>query len=573
MDFQQDLVFVKTLQGEEEVRSRSLQLDRSARLVLILVDGVINAAELIQKLPGTDNVPGLLTSLWRDGLIEPAVKTDGLADTKEPRSSTDFPELPVDISALAGTIHELPARETRIEPMLSAAAANAEQPEVEPVDAVPDAPVYAPPKALEDEKRTPVRSALQDASLWVHGQTERVHGVYRGLVWALFGGLILAVVSSFVLPWVPLPIHPDFLTHRATQLCGAGANYDSTKLSVWPSPSVAALGMTETGSCPALGEARFMFSWSSLLHGEPQITGLQFRNAEVSASHALDLFARLSLTSLGLKEGTVILFNDVNLSFVAYPVLGLSGEAKVVNGQLNDLVLTDHDALHRVNLAQARGKVMVKLDIKQLQMNDTMLTALEFDGLDDQSGYILGKLNAEIGSGHVSGLLNLMPGGNRISGRLQLKGVPHDALPLDALSIFNEGVVDGDINILANSAPVLQDALDSLSVAGRLQIRDGSLTGADLLEVAQSGRSMFQAGGRTLFSNAAANLVSDKKAWKLEGFALQGAAIEAAGMLERAGKGPITGSLSLQSAKLRLPKSAWRVNGEPGTWRFNRIGG
>lgn len=65
-------VFFKTPAGEDAVRERTRLVQRNLRMVLILVDGVIDAAALKNKVGDAAMVDSALAELNRMGLIETA---------------------------------------------------------------------------------------------------------------------------------------------------------------------------------------------------------------------------------------------------------------------------------------------------------------------------------------------------------------------------------------------------------------------------------------------------------------------------------------------------------------------
>ncbi|MCB6183794.1 hypothetical protein LIN78_09575 [Leeia sp. TBRC 13508] len=566
MNIQQGLIFEKTPQGEDEVRTRGLQLDRNARLVLILIDGQISAAELIEKLPGTDNVPAYIASLWRDGLIAPA-GSFGPIDESPVLAPTSVHE--------EGAAHELTASailEERVEPSFLVA-----RPMVDTSKPITSSqhPSFGSYKPINTSKIDSQFPAFEPAPKPIKKEkpkltipTISVRRLFKPLI--ISGGAIVAVsvLGVIGMQFVTLPLHPTAINHHLNAVCGEAPSYQGVRLQLLPSVNIKAEGLTAAGACPAMSELGVGTSLSGLWAEDTELTSLSVSGVEVQSAQLMDLLEGLHVS---YPATLPVDFSNIKIGTSVGEMAGLFGSGSIENGRLTKLNLSDSDKTVQVELNRSPVGYQFNWAAPQMSIGGIVVNNADVSGLWAKQGVVIEKLTAVLDGGKISGSARISQSPDMLSANLGIKGVPSRTSLFKSLQLISDADVSGNLQMqlgLNATEPLLK----RMALTGQMRMTNGSLSGADLLDVAQSDQKMFQASGRTLFLSLSTQLSLSDGKWNLSNLSLIGAAVEANGALVADGE-KITGNLSIASSKLHLPNSGWQVNGIPGAWKFIRHGG
>lgn len=84
---------IKTIKGQQEIKTRSHRMPIELRRILIMVDGHSTISQLVKKLTGFGEIDKLLAQLEADGFIGPWPDSPSAAETSQrPATTTDpFP--------------------------------------------------------------------------------------------------------------------------------------------------------------------------------------------------------------------------------------------------------------------------------------------------------------------------------------------------------------------------------------------------------------------------------------------------------------------------------------------------
>lgn len=94
-------IFSKTDKGHAELKTRSMQLPRQARALLIMVDGNSQLSQLEYRARGLGDVIDTLRQLLEVGLIQPAQHAQTTASNNTPIASSPPPQPVVSTTAAA----------------------------------------------------------------------------------------------------------------------------------------------------------------------------------------------------------------------------------------------------------------------------------------------------------------------------------------------------------------------------------------------------------------------------------------------------------------------------------------
>lgn len=594
--FQQGLVFVKTLQGEEEVRSRRLQMDRNVRLVLILVDGVSAVADLMAKVPN-ENVPSALAQLWRDGLIEPNSRTSPPDDLPP-----DDDEMAAARQAVAESTpppdpepKTKPGRRAppRVDPVVvipeaggpltvdpNSPVASRSMP---PVGAVTVAPITAEPVQRVREMTTaePVEPrAPRQPPAWLvalRNWRPTVRSVPASAAAVRKRGLVvLAVVAGLLvmtagLPWVPLPWQPRSVSAALQEICGAPPGFFVTRMGILPAPRLLIGPLTAKGRCTSPVErVEVRYGWAGALSGKAEPVRLTVRGLDLDLAQlrtwqpALRSTGATGLESVKLERAT--------LRWSGQQWEDLTGEAKLDAGGVTSVALRNDTGTLQW-LSERRGEGWgFELGLKPFKLPGAgiELADAQFRGTWFDNQITVSDVNVFTSGGRVRGNLVLThaDGEWRGLGRLEVRQLDL-ALWAGEHPVWASGDVDGAFDLLMRGTDPAS-VFKSSRLNGQMHVHDGILMGLDVLELAQSDSGRSPGGGRTLFVDLNAALQAGLTDWQLEGIRLRGAAMEASGRMQQLADGAIVGQLGVGSAKLRLPTATWRIDGKGGRWNLTR---
>ncbi|WP_374339539.1 AsmA-like C-terminal region-containing protein [Leeia sp.] len=564
--FQTGLIFAKTLQGEEEVKSRQLQLERNVRLVLILVDGVTPVAQLLEKVPSTENVPSILARLWREGLIEPA----------------SMPSQAPDMSpGELGPASQSPFRNSQ--PLT--------QPPIvrnEPVwgDPVPDEPLTEmPPLRAEPPLRggrsaTPAKPPSPGKAGVLHQLTQwwssrRSRGAPRtrvdrvkasrqaGVI--LLVGLVLTLGATAALPWLPIQWQPAIAQQVSDVLCGQGSHYAKVRAAMWPSPHWQVEDIAGDGCTAPIASLEIRFPWLALVHQDLPPDQLLLKGMTLDAGQLSSFLQRKG----GDGRLPVIRLQEFTLKLAGQDWAGLNGEMTLEAAGVSHLRLAG-EAMSFTLKREGAGYAL------EGAANGLKIAGVSLDDVSAKGVWLSDRLNlnelvvrAAGGSAQGRGSLSL---GATLQWQADLAVQQLDLARWPRSPLLPEGEAKGNVRVTAQGQD-WASLWKTPQLGGTLELKHGVLAGMDLLDVAQAEAAQLPGGGRTLFLQYQTRLDYRAGQWSLSSGQLQGPALNASLHLQGSGEQAITGSVSVSSSKLRLASSSWAIQGAPGQLGLRRTSG
>lgn len=564
--FQTGLIFSKTLQGEEEVKSRQLQLERNVRLVLILVDGATPVAQLLEKVPSTENVPSILARLWREGLIEPA---------SMPSQAPDMS--PGDL----GPASQVPFRNSqpptqpplvRNEPVWGDPLPDEPMTEMPPLRADPPlrgsstaAPVRTtvPPKAGVAARLSQWWSARRQNKA-PRTRLDRAKASRRaGML--LLGGVVLVLGASAALPWLPIQWQPEIAQQVGDALCGQGSHHSKVRAAIWPSPHWQVEEIAGEGCSTPIASLEIRFPWLALVQRDLPPDQILLKGMTLDAGQLSAFLQRKG----GDGRLPLVRLQAFTLKLAGQDWAGLNGEMTLESAGVSHLQLSGEAMT--VSLKRDEGGYALEGSAKGLKVAGVNLDEVSVKGvwLPDRLNFNEMTIRAAGGSAQGRGSLSL-------GGALQLQA----DLSVQQLDLANwphhplvpEGEAKGSLRVTAQGAD-WASLWKAPQLGGALELKHGVLAGMDLLDVAQAEAAQLPGGGRTLFLQYQTRLDYRAGQWSLSAGQLQGPALTANLSLQGNADKAVTGNVTVSSSKLKLAPSSWVIQGTPGQLGLRRTSG
>lgn len=554
-------IFDKTPAGDEAVRERARLVQRNLRMVLIIVDGRADVAELKRKGGDPLMVASALADLERMGLIVPIesvqpaapVSADGVGEASEPPAPEEpvaeppapelpppLPEpepLPLPLEAPTPVVRKAPPgrgpsllavlrrrwRELRQRRRVTKEDAGFEQ-AFEEESAVEFPPVAAAPKK---PKKRPPRQPLS----W-----RQIAGLAAGLVVVL----LLAVLLF------PYGIFRDRLERQAAALLGEPVKIAKVELMFSPAPSlglrdvsVGAEGQASAGTVRLLPEFGSLFGehWS---FREVRIEGLRLD------ARSLGTAPRWFASQEGAQTIKRLTLADVSLAFGALQVAGLSGEMRFGgDGSLASVRLQSEDGLAHAEAVPHDGSLGVQVACTNWRApfgRDLLFSSLELAGVAGPEGLRLDKIDAVAAGGRLQGKGSL-EWNQRLALAAELSFKHADLAALLAVLGMPgpvSGPADGAMRLSCSGAG-LGRLCERVGADGRFEVDGGSLPHLGLIEALRgNGR------GATRFDRLAGTLVVTQDGARLDKLQLSSGALRADGWLEAGADGRLGGRLNVE---------------------------
>lgn len=552
-----EAIYFKTPAGEDAVQDRTRLVQRNLRMVLILVDGVVNVGSLKEEVGDPVMVESALSELERLGLIE-----TGFVHSE--REASEIETLPV-LSDVTVTAPD-PEPEEPVEVPLIQADTVFDEETAAQIQAVPR---FLPPDpaALEADK-APKRSPLTDITDWweaarkeraqareeaiyeqAYGQEASGHveqiehlppprSAYTLTVrwsWLAMGFVGLLAILVLIIVLYPYDNYrPDF-ERRLSAALADDVRIGEVRISMLPYPAII-LDRVTVGADPYLSanSVRLLPEFGSLFgprYREVQIDGVRVK--EQGLSHLSNWFQ-----PAGMGDAVVgrLEVNSVALDVAGDSVEGLRGSARVDEQKgLEKFILRSGTGDLRVEVIPGLAGVWVNMSASawkapfQPELN---FSFIELRGELVPGRLTLNNIDGRLYDGGVSGsgtiawsqepTLNI----NLAFERLALGQL----LPALGVDPAIEGAASGKLQV-ASKAVALHRLDEGVKLDGTFAIERGTLKRMDLTAALRTGQRTVVRGGSTSFQEFTGGFAADERGVRFSNLRLASGLLRAAGQL------------------------------------------
>lgn len=542
-------IFIKTPAGEEAIRERERLVQRNLRMVLILVDGVADVADLRRRAGDSALVDSALMELERMGLVE-SLDTHverGMKLRAGPPTLTEIIE-PTDVS------------QTRAAPQATAfnvgASTTVRRPSFEPMTVEPELTTRPPRKPLavavaewwqrmgarrrqsreeaiyENAYGQDDNDAFKDLPIRRESFRRRKFKLGPMIALALAGALVLGVLRVVLYPYEE---YRPGVEAQLARMLDDDVRVGNVRVGFMPLPVIVLEQVTVGAEAYATADSvRLAPEFGSPLNGrrfrQIKVEGLLLRDS------GLDRLARW-FRPAGMENAGIPRIDVQNLSLdLGWARLdGLRGSAEIdeQRGLTGFNVHGDQADFHLLAVPGPTGlAISVKASEWKLPLKPPLnFAALELSGTLSPGSFTVEKIDGRAYDGLVRG-----------TGTIGWRGAPTLTLELDVQRLgaaklltaldglpLLEGELTGHIRI-ASGAPSAK-WLDQSRMDGQFTIHRGSLRRIDLAEVlrpsgAASGKTR---GGSTGFEEFSGTLAMDSGTLRLANLRLASGRMRATG--------------------------------------------
>ncbi len=562
-----DLIYTKTPAGEDAVQERTRLVQRNLRMVLILVDGVVNVAGLKQEVGDSAMVESALAELERLGLIESP-------EAAKARDASEIETLPV-----LDTITVIGPEPVEI-PLVQADTVFDEETAVQVQVASKYAP--APPLGARDSAKDQRRSPLTDISGWweatrkerAQAKEEAIYEAAYGkdaveaidarppgsppgvtLVfrwsWLVIGAIGLAALALLTLVLFPYDNYRPEFEQRLSQALGDDAKIGEVRLAFTPYPAIV-LDRVSVGADPYITANQIQ-----LLPEFGSIFGPRYREVVVDGARVkeagLGRFSKWFLPA-GMGDAAV---GRLEISGLAVDVAGgsiesLRGSARIDDAHgLSKLVLRVKEGDLRVEVTP--GPTGVGLSLSATGWTAPFRPELLFSFLEMRGELVPGHLTISSIDGRLyDGSLNgdgLITWAQEptLTLKLNFQRLAADKLlPALGAEPAVDGAASGKLQVSAKAVAVQRLDRD-LRMDGSFSIERGSLKRIDLAEAIRSPQQTTLRGGTTHFQEFSGTFSADAHSVRFSGLRMSSGLMRVAGQVTLSRQdGTLTGRVGME---------------------------
>lgn len=543
-------IFIKTPAGEEAIRERERLVQRNLRMVLILVDGVADVADLRRRAGDSALVDSALMELERMGLVEsldtrvtrgiqfragPPTLTEIIEPTNAARTPAMPQGTPFDVEAAAAVSH----------------------PSFEPMTAEPELTTGPSSKSLVVtvtewwQRMGARRGQAREEAIYenAYGQEDndaikdlpirqasfRIRKFKLGpmIALALAGALVLGVLRVVLYPYEE---YRPRIEARLARMLDDEVRVGNVRVSFMPLPVIVLEEVTVGAEVYAIANSvRLAPEFGSLLDGRQfrqiKVEGLLLRNS------GLDRLARW-FRPAGMENAGIPRIDVQNLSLdLGWVRLdGLRGSAEIdeQRGLTGFNVHGGHADFHLLAVPGPTGlAITAKAGDWKLPVTPPLyFAALELSGILSPGRFVVEKIDGRAYDGLIDGRgVIAWRGAPTLALELDLKHIGAGKLltALDATPLL-DGELTGHMQI-ASDAPSGKWLDRSLRMDGQFTIYRGSLRRIDLAEaIRPSGPTGGKVrGGSTGFEEFAGTLAMDSGTLRLANLRLVSGRMRATG--------------------------------------------
>jgi hypothetical protein len=595
-----DLVFFKTLSGEDAIRERTRLVQRNLRMVLILVDGIVDVATLKREIGDEAMVDSALDELRRMKLIQAVEAQSPQLATEVLHSSTasdahqdiaeandDADQIPV-LSEVAsgGRLAAAPTSIASSTDVDEPASGFAWQAEIKPEN--DDRPIVRDDqhrslanikqwwqskkrRRLEDHEeamfeKAYVETNVIDAPVAARGVTRPVKRKFRvaPLLWTVVIGA--AVLGASRLLFYPYDeFRPEF-EQRVSRMLDDTVKIGNVRVAFEPRPVIlldhVSIG---TDSYAEVATVRLVPLPWAFVTGKLQFQQVVLEGMRIQDSGVPKLGQWFAPASMGDVRIAEVEFTGLSIGLGRGSLSGLTGAAQ----------LDDQHGLARIVLRAKEGDFVAEatptpagLNVSATASNwktpfqpTLAVTKFEAKGTLSPGRFVLDKLEVLAYDGQVSG--NGVIAWDRDSSMTMNLSFQHLAAGQLLPALGAQPLLEGDASgkwVVAAGAPSINQLNDTLRFDGTYRITRGNLKRiglADALREGAQGGAPVR-GGNTAFEDFSGTVAVDSRSVRLGGLRLASGLLQAGGqaVISRP-SGMITGGAVIEmrssSGSLRAP--------------------
>lgn len=531
-------IYIKTHQGEDAVRDRSLLVQRELRTLLILIDGHATVADLRLKV-GEGSLLQMLKELEKLGMIsriETVVQVDEVkSEAKHQGEGGDFLGLDdaTDTAAGFGWCDAQPA------------------PHVMPGYVTPI--VKEPPRAglfsrLFKRKPAAAKPVVTGKQLPVASgdARRRRRSKLAGplMIMTAAGALMLVALLALVYAVYGRDHRPQFEALMADMLGqSVKINQAGIGFSPWPAVSLEDVRIGEHAMIrridlmPSVGS---FFSANKTLH-RARLSGLRLDAEGLPAATGWLAARRIDKVKLRALD-----IDNLSLAYAGIDLRGLHGQAQLTgDGVLTGLTLRDTEGRHFIELRPQDGAFAVSATLSQWKLpsrDKLLLPVLKLEGVLEPARWRLNSIEGTLFDGRIEGQGELIRDeqGVRLEARLNLARPELHGL-LDALG-GSPGIGGPSVGTFQLTArgPDLPRLLEDFRAEGQLRIAAGALHKLELVEALRQ-RGQPVEGGETRFEMLSGTLTVSEKSASFADLRIDSGLLHASGSLSRMANGLVGG--------------------------------
>jgi hypothetical protein len=543
-----DLIFTKTPAGEDAVQERTRLVQRNLRMVLILVDGVVNVAGLKQEVGDSAMVELALAELQRLGLVE----TSDDAKAREASELETLPFIPavtvaapehIEIAlADADTVFdEETAAQVQIAAKYSLAPAKPAGPKEQQKSSLTDISGWW--ESSRKERAQAKEEALYEAA-YGKDVVEKIDArpprrptvtlVFRWswLVVGLLGLVALALLTLVLFPYDSY--RPEF-EKRLSLATGDEVKIGEVRLGFEPYPSIV-LDRVTVGADPYVtaNQIRLLPEIGSLVgprYREVVVDGLRVKESGLGRFSKWFLPAGMGDAAIGRME-----VSGMAIDLAGGSIEGLRGTARIDDRQgLTKLVLRSKEGDLRVEVTPAANGVGLSLSATGWTAPfrpELLFSFLEMRGELVPGGLTISSIDGRLYDGSVAG-----------DGAITWVQEPSMALKLSfqriaadkLLSALGgepsvEGATSGKVQV-SSRATTLQRLDRDLQLEGTFVVERGSLKRIALADAIRAGQQETVRGGTTQFQEFAGAFATDTNVVRFSGLRMSSGLMRVTGQV------------------------------------------
>jgi len=542
-----DLIYAKTPAGEEAVQERTRLVQRNLRMVLILVDGVVNVGGLKKEVGDPAMVESALAELERLGMI------------RSPESGTAVDQSEIETWPVAEPIRVTSAEPVEI-PLVQADTVFDEETALQ----IQVATKYASRQA-EPAQKGNWKSPLTDISDWFEAARKeralaREEAIYEeaygkevvdevaplpvketGVTlvfrwsWLLVGAFGLVAASLLTLLLFPYDSYRPEFEQRLSRAVGDEVKVGQVRLAFTPYP-VMVLDRVSVGSDPYLtaNTVQLQPEFGSIVG--PRYREVVLQGVRVKEGGLGKFSAWLLPAAMGDAAAERIEIDGLAIDLAGGAIEGLRGSARVdAEHGLDKLILRSATNDLRVEVTpRATG---VGLDLSATAWALPFDPRLQFSFLELRGELVPGRLtltniDGRLYDGSLSGDgVITWAQESTVTMRLAFQRLASEQLlPALGAQPSVEGPVSGRVQVGGRAVAVT--GLDrELRLDGIFAVERGSLRNVDLAEAIRSGRQTTLHGGTTRFQEFSGAFAADPRSLRFSGLRLSSGLLRMAGDL------------------------------------------
>jgi hypothetical protein len=547
-----DLIYTKTQAGEEAVLERRRLVQRNLRMVLILVDGVVNVAGLKQEVGDPAMVESALTELEKLGLIETPKVVAAALEASEIETIPALEEAP--LAAAGAAERPLVQTDTVFDEETAAAVQNA---------AKSAAAETAQVESTKEQRKSPLAALTDISDWWESARKERAQAKEEAIYEAAYGKEVLEEVDvgppqrpgiTLVFRWswlvtvafgltavalLTLVLFPyDNYRHDFEQRLGLAVGDDvrigEVRLAFTPYPAIE-LDRVSVGSDSYVTVNRIQ-----LLAEYGSIFGPRFREANVEGVRVkeggLAHFSKWFLPA-GMGDAVVdrVSIDGLAIDLAGDTLGGLRGTATIdPRHGLSGVVLRAKEGNLRVEVTPQPTGIGVNFFASGWTAPfhpGLLFSFLELHGQLVPGHLTINSIDARLYDGSMTGD-GLITWAQEPTLTLAL-AFQHLAVDQLLAALGTQPLIDGSASgkVQVSAKAVATQRLDrELHVDGTFTVERGSLKRVDLAEAIRAAPETVLHGGMTRFQRFSGGFAADNRSVRLSGLRM------AAGLMQVSGE-------------------------------------